>query len=462
VLSRVVISCLDALLALGVLLALFTQLRVANDIGPGELLIAAWAIPAAGTALVGNLRAAPNAFWLLAAFWSLFVAALCLGTIFTIASDSPTDWPLTVHDWTAYLILIVVTGLLSLAPDAPARLTRIQWMIVLAGGALLLLQYANALGLYTVANADPWYWDRMRGWSDNPNQFALACLLIGFLALGLAEREPGAPRKLVASVLAGSALGIGLLAKSNAYSGVVIAALLVFAIAKTVRTLASAERNGLPARELAAASAAILALAALVVFPAIGAPPSVVSAASQTARSDEGEAETMDIRLALWAQAIKRSGESWMLGYGPGPHLAIPTAILSGRRESNEPTNLVHPKLGLAPNFEAHNTLLEVLVQGGVLAVGAFLWITATGAWRSWSSGMDGVLALLFALAAFGSFHVIVRHPIVWFVVCLALTGDRRAVEGARASAGGGESVAKRALRQAPHLNAYRNRGGKP
>jgi hypothetical protein len=460
VLSRIVISCLDALLALGVLLALFTQLRIGNDIGPGELLIAAWAIPSAGAALIGNLRAAPNAFWLLAAFWSLFVAALCVGAIFTIVSDAPTDWALTVHDSIAYLLLIVLTGLLTVAPDAPARLTRIQWMIVLAGGALLLLQYANALGLYTIADEDPWYWDRMRGWSDNPNQFALACLLIGFLALGLAERGPGAPRKLVAFVLAAAALGIGLLAKSNAYSGVVIAALLVFAIAKTVRALASAERNGLPARALAAASAAVLALAALVVFPAIGVRPNAVSAVGQMARTDQGEDETMDVRLALWEQAVKRGGESWMLGYGPGPHLAIPTAILSGRRDSNEPINLVHPQLKLAPNFEAHNTLLEVFVQGGVLAAGAFLWITATGAWRSWSSGMDGVLALLFALAAFGSFHVIVRHPIVWFVVCLALTGDRRAAEGARASAGGGES-AKRAVRQAPRLIAHCNGGGR-
>ena len=138
-----------------------------------------------------------------------------------------------------------------------------------------------------------------------------------------------------------------------------------------------------------------------------------------------------------------------MLGFGPGPHLAIPASILTGRRDANEPINLVHPKLGLAPNFEAHNTLLEVFIQGGVLAAGAFIWITATGVWRSWSSGMDGLLTLLFALVVFGSFHVIFRHPIVWFVICQALTGDPRADESYRERHGCSESAACAASRVA-------------
>jgi hypothetical protein len=445
-LSRLVPLCLDAVLALGVLLALDTQFRIGDVIGPGELLMAVWVIPAAGIALSCDLRKAPPAFLRIIVFWALFAAALCVGTIFTIASSAPTDWALTIHDAEAYLILIVVTGLLTLAPDAPARLTRVQWIIVLAGFALLLLELANALGLYTIPNEDPWYWNRMRGWSDNPNQFALSCLLIGFLALALAERERGAVRRSIAFVSALGALGIGLLAKSNAYTGVVIAALLVFAIAKAIRALASAERKGFPLGALAAASLAALTLSAVVLVPAIGLPAHVVSSLSQTARSDEGEAETMDVRLDVWANTIQRGGESWMLGFGPGPHLAIPTSILTGRRDANEPINLVHPKQGLAPNFEAHNTLLEVFIQGGILAAGAFVWITATGAWRSLSSGMDGTLALLFALAVFGSFHVIFRHPIVWFVICQALTGDRRADGPYRVREGCGESAAVRGV----------------
>jgi hypothetical protein len=36
------------------------------------------------------------------------------------------------------------------------------------------------------------------------------------------------------------------------------------------------------------------------------------------------------------------------------------------------------------------------------------------------------LLTLLFAIMAYGSFHVVFRHPIVWFLICVALTADRR------------------------------------
>jgi hypothetical protein len=38
---------------------------------------------------------------------------------------------------------------------------------------------------------------------------------------------------------------------------------------------------------------------------------------------------------------------------------------------------------------------------------------------------MDGLIALLFAAAAFGSFHVVFRHPIVWFTIGLGLQAQR-------------------------------------
>jgi hypothetical protein len=38
------------------------------------------------------------------------------------------------------------------------------------------------------------------------------------------------------------------------------------------------------------------------------------------------------------------------------------------------------------------------------------------------------LVALLFAAAAFGSFHVNIRHPLVWFAICLALVERPRAL----------------------------------
>jgi hypothetical protein len=44
------------------------------------------------------------------------------------------------------------------------------------------------------------------------------------------------------------------------------------------------------------------------------------------------------------------------------------------------------------------------------------------------------LIALLFAAAAFGSFHVIFRHPIVWFTIGLGLQARRGLLERAAVS----------------------------
>jgi O-antigen ligase len=154
------------------------------------------------------------------------------------------------------------------------------------------------------------------------------------------------------------------------------------------------------------------------------------SAAGAVARDGaSGGDEDAAMRVHLWKQAAKAGADSWGLGLGPGPHLEIPQSILAGRRGGNRPINLHHPKPGIAANFEAHNAVLELFVQGGLLAVLAFGLIVIVGLYRSWEAERDGVFALLFAVAAFGVFHVHFRHPLVWFAICLALTQHPRALK---------------------------------
>jgi hypothetical protein len=428
----------STLLALGMVFSLTPQLRWGSaDVGPGELLISLWLLPGLTILLVGFRGEVPRALWELAGFWAIFVAALCLGTIETIGSASFDDWSLVFHDITAYLLLIVLMSVLFALPGAAPRLHLIQWITALFGTLLLALQSANAWGAFTLSNIDPWYWDRLRGWSNNPNQFALLAMVIGFLALELAEKDVGLGPKLLASVCAFISLGIGWLGQSNAYSGVVFATFSLFGLLKVVRAMTRAERKGFPALALGTAALASLFFVACLFAPAIasraddlGGPLSLI------ARKGEDQDSEAKLRLYLWKEAIERGLDSWMLGYGPGPHLEIPISLTESHRTAGEPINLSHPKDGLAPNYEAHNTFLELLVQGGFLAVGSFVWIGALAVRRAWKAGMDGLIALMFAVAAFGSFHVVFRHPIVWFAIGLALQAKRGFRECAMTSSG--------------------------
>ena len=369
----------------------------------------------------------PRPLWDVARFWSILTLALCLGVMTTIVQAELTDWSTVFHDIFAYVLLAAVTTVLVALPDATRRLYHIQWMTALFGAALLSMQVASAWGLFAVRGVEPWYWERMRGWCDNPNQLALHGLVVGLLALELVEREARLERKLLASTCAAISLGVGWLALSNAYSGVVLASFVVFALLKATRAIGRAERRRFPAVALVTVALAAVTFASCVLAPALDARSNpFLKAGELVGRKGEDEGAEAALRVYLWGHAVERGLDAWMLGLGPGAHLKIPTSILAGRRGSDEPMNLYVPKAGLAPNFEAHNTVLEIFVQGGALAAGSFLWIYGLAIVRAWKAGLDGLLTLLFAIMAYGSFHVVFRHPIVWFLICVALTADRR------------------------------------
>lgn len=425
----------SAFLAFGMVLSLTPQLRWgAAGVGPGELLVSLWLLPGLIVLIVGYRTGAPRALWELIGFWAIFTAAQCLGAIQTIWSEFLDDWSLVFHDVFAYLLLFVLMSVLFALPGAVRRVHRIQWIIALFGSFLFLLQAANAWGMFTLSNIDPWYWDRLRGWSDNPNQFALLALLVGFLSFELAEKSIGIGLKLLAAACAAISLGIGWLGESNAYSGVVVAAFGLFGLLKLARLTMRSERQGFPAIAVGTAALASLMFVSFLFAPAVASLVDKGGGSHLIERKGEDTDSEAKLRLYLWKEAIERGVDSWMLGYGPGPHLDIPHSLTASHRTADEPINLTHPKMGLAPNYESHNTLLELFVQGGVLAAGAFAWLVATAVWRAWKAGLDGLIALLFAAAAFGSFHVVFRHPIVWFTIGLGLLAQRSFRENAATS----------------------------
>ena len=95
---------------------------------------------------------------------------------------------------------------------------------------------------------------------------------------------------------------------------------------------------------------------------------------------------------------------------------------MEGRRDStNDPNHVGHPQFGFIPNFEAHDTFLDLFTHGGLIAVLSLSWLVATALIVTNRAELDGLTTLLCGLAIFSIFHLIVRHPIFWFAVSLCL-----------------------------------------
>jgi hypothetical protein len=303
----------------------------------------------------------------------------------------------------AYILVAMVSCQSLNAPDAGIRLRRATWLLVAFGATNSALQLAVAWGLISIPLINPWYWDRLRGWSENPNQLALVCAILGFVSLHLAETA----RRLVPGVaaVASAALSfyVGFLTKSDALLLVMIVGYLTFSAVK-VGTWMFPLGGPLTLRSASAwigtlSLPLILAVSAPSALPLAG---QAQELATNMFKADhEGEVDT---RLNLWAEALSRGIDSGMLGLGPGAHI-VRTPY---KRE-------------IPPNFEAHNTLLDVFTQGGALAVGSVVWLMGTTLLTTLRARQAALAALVCGLLVFSTFHLIVRLPIFWFAITMCL-----------------------------------------
>jgi O-antigen ligase len=209
-------------------------------------------------------------------------------------------------------------------------------------------------------------------------------------------------------------------------------------IALKLRTWLLSHQPGLTPRS-ACAWVAVLALPLLIASVAPFSGSLAVEARGLIGEMSKGDQQdtkkTAQIRFQAWRQAIDRGLESGMLGLGPGPHLPIPPWILEGRQDSSgEPKYLEHPKVSGTPNFEAHNTLLDIFTQGGILAVLSLVWLVGSTFLLTYRTRLVGLTVLLCGLTIFSVFHLIVRHPAFWFAIaiCLVAAESRKALPARR------------------------------
>ena len=397
----------DLVLALGLVLSTASQLRLLGGaVGPGEACLMAWL----GMALAreaGRLGPAMTpVLSRLVAFWLVFAAALGVGMVVGLATEEIRDTESAVHDMVSYVLLAAVSCLCVVEPGAGARLRRVAWLFVTCGTACLALLLANAWRLVPIPGVDPWFWERLQGWSDNPNQLALLCAALGLVALHLAETAARRGGTVMAALCGILPVYVGRLTGSDTFNIVLLATGPVF-MALKLRGWLLPIAGRLTFRS-AAAWIVVFALPLLLVSTVLFGSALAVQmedVAAQVSKNGGKEAsQESKLRFSLWSEALDRGIGSGLLGLGPGAHLV------------STPYKRVPP-----PNFEAHNTPLDLFTQGGLLAVASFGLLVAGGMRRTYRANLAGLTVLLGGLAVFSMFHLIVRHPIFWFVIALCL-----------------------------------------
>lgn len=402
----------NVLLACGVVMSYATQLTVPLlHAGYGETFLVLWILLSIGRILGGGRMEASSVFAMLASFWALMAFALSMGAVVGYLSTVLYLSPL-LHDLAAYLLLASVTCLAAAEPDAGRHLRDCAWWIVAIANVGLAIQVGLGWGWISQSGVNPWYWDRFCGWSDNPNQLALYCAVFGPLTLHLATTSDSRWGRLLGLCALILPFYVGRLTKSDTYLYTTIVTGLMFLGLRARTWLKTGDGNASLSRQIGLLFIIGLLPLGMAMSPYILTGFDSAEAFAKSLTKDKGgqaTEDTVELRLYLWAEAVDKGLRSGSLGLGPGPHMERPP---------------VGDQQFLPRPFEAHNTFLDLYSQGGFVAVLALVWIIISSAVSAWRAKFDALLALLGSIVIFSIPHLIIRHPIVWFVLIICLFAE--------------------------------------
>jgi O-Antigen ligase len=406
----------SALLALGLVLGTASQLRLPGvPLGVGEVCLVLWLGLASLHVLTGGSVRNPRALLWLGTFWVCFALVLSIGACLALLRPEVMDPATILHDAFAYLLVAATSCLVAATMKADGTLRQTQWFLIAFWNIGLVLQLALGWRFIGMSSIDPWYWDRFRGWSENPNQLAIYCAVLTPLSLHLVLTAKGFGR-LAAVFSCVATFVVGRLTKSDTYLVAMAVSIPLFIVLRLRNWLISPEHR-LSLRFAVAAFVAIAVIPlSLSLAPYAAATADDVeglAAGMMKDRGGEATKATANLRVHLWQDALQIGLESGSLGLGPGPHLEKPTGITDK---------------GIPLPVEAHNTVLDVFTQGGLLGVIAVISLFAGTFVLLLRAKHDALAILIVALGIFCISHFILRHPTVWFALALSLIlGSQRA-----------------------------------
>ncbi|WP_267361194.1 MULTISPECIES: hypothetical protein, partial [unclassified Methylobacterium] len=322
----------DVVLALGLLLSAASQLRIGSlPVGPGELCLLIWISAHVYEAIFWSRIVLTLAGRRILAYWAFFAGTQSLGLLMGLALRDHQDQAHIVHEILAFSIAAAVSSLCLARSNASEGLRRTACLVTRIGGASLVYQIACGLLDLRVPGIDCWYWDRFRGWSDNPNQLSLLCTSLVLIAVYAAETAFGRREQFVLLLWGTPAFVAGLITKGNSFRLAIIVALAVFAIAKLRRFLV-----GDYARTPYRFTLAVLVIGLAVPLGLTGAlvlhEVKLESVAKDMSRDADQTLDEAAVRVYLWGGAIQKGYDSFFLGLGPSSHVPVPPEVVARQK----------------------------------------------------------------------------------------------------------------------------------
>lgn len=406
---------IGGLLAAGLVLTAATQLRASGlPVGPGELLLVAWLVAAFLRQTLFRTISMSPALTRVGIFWWIMIVTLSVFMIVGLEVEPFQDYAGMARDSVALMLALAISVMMALSLDDAAERRRIVWQMLILGSGSLFLQILDGYGHLPFSSADPWYWDRLRGWAENPNQLGFFALVILMLGLHLVDSARALWQRLAALALLPPVVVAGSMSHSDSF---VIGAMLAGSLLVTLKSLSWVRDSDMaPTLRGVAVMIGTLALpltmAAAVPFASLA-----LVQIEQTSEGIYGENDQGETRVHLWGEAVEKSTQAMLFGFGPGPHLTAKSF-----------------KVPPPDKFEAHNTPLDLLTQTGFIGVAAFVWLMGSALSGVIRARLPALAGLVVGLLVFSMFHYTVRHPIFWFCIVLSLLEAAQAPERQRRS----------------------------
>lgn len=379
-------ALLSYLLGLGIVASTFTKFRLGGlPFGLGEICLTVWIVVqlilwlAQGKSLLGIKQ-----FILIFAVFSFFLIIFAGGffnqSILSREIYNSFDYGDFIRNTFAFIFnfIFISTALLRIE-DNKRDIMAISVVVWIYLAVSILLFFFTSIVTYQGL--------RLAGFSENPNQFALLIIFAITLYVYNINMRGGLIFNVSGLLICGIA---GYLSASDALQ---IATLITVPTLIALRFILMGGKV-----KIKALKAFLIILATSIsIYILRGKIVDILDHVS-TEQGNQGEG-----RMILWRHGLEAWSNSPIIGLGGG--------AFSG-------------PMGPFQHTESHNTYIDILTNGGILALIALCFIIFFSASESLKQKRLAPLIGICYLVVFSLFHHVFRQPIFWMLLCLPLFGQ--------------------------------------